>query len=92
MSIFSIEAKGNMTLSFTIEASSLKDCDYVTVYENGVKCEMISGRESSRMYFFLEEGDVILIAYEKSYYGSGNNDCGYVMNVEITEEKEQQSN
>ena len=92
VSYISVEAKGRMTLIFTVEASCLKGSDFVCVYENGVKSEMISGRESVTLTLYLDEGDTVVISYEKGYEGSQNGDCGYVKSMQIVEMKEQQSN
>lgn len=91
-SAITVVAKGRMTVSFTIEASSLMFYDYVCVYENGARCEMVSGKESASVTLQLDADDVVVITYEKDYGGSQNNDCGYVKNLQIVEMKEQQSN
>ncbi len=92
MGVFAIKANQRMTLLFTLESSCYMNIDYVRVYENGVKCEEISGIESTSLFFMLEKDDVILITYEKNYVGSYRDDCGYIKDLQIVEMKEQQSN
>ena len=91
-SSFIIEATGDTTVRFTIEASSKKNFDYVTVSKNGIQSTAISGREAEDCEILLKAGDVLIISYEKDNVGSQNNDCGYIKSLQIIEEKQQQSN
>lgn len=92
MGMFAIKANQRMTLSFDIEASCFMDIDYVRVYKNGVKGVEISGIENTNVHYLLEEGDIILITYEKKYMSSYRDDCGYIKNLQIIEMKEPASN
>ena len=83
-----------MTVRFTAEASSKRNFDFVRIYKEGSSSSYteLSGKDAFDFEFFLEEGDVVLIVYEKDNVGSGNNDCGYIKELQIIEAKQQQSN
>ena len=89
---FRITAKGKMTVTIEIQASSeyLKDC--LIVYCNGFPSGNVSGTNSDTITLDLFAGDVLIISYEKDFLGSDKDDCGYIRKIEIIEPSDSSDN
>ena len=85
ISIFTICAVHDCTLVLEYEVSSESNHDKLTVSQNGITKDTVSGEEAKIMTLILAAGDQVQISYGKDDRGSDGADRGYFRIVSCTE-------